>query len=323
MGSVSAALAAAVRAAGGEIRTHAKVKQITVAQDRASGVILESGEFIGADAVLSNADPRTTFLSLLGSRHLDTGFVRKVHHLRARGSAAKLHIALSGKPAFKGISDEALCGRLLIAPSADYVERSYNPSKYREIPREPAMEISIPTISDPALAPAGRHVLSAVVQFIPYDLGADPVTTRAALQENIIATLERYAPTIRSQISAFELLTPLDLEAEFGMPGGHWHHAALTLDQFFFTRPVPGAAQYESPVAGLHLCGAGAHPGGGVMGIAGRNAAQQVLKGWRKNSLTLHTDENSKPIAPMSKLAAPAGNVATAAALQQPLSKGK
>jgi phytoene dehydrogenase-like protein len=277
MGSVSAALASAVRTAGGEIRTGARVKQIVVTEDRAVGVTLESGEFIGADAILSNADPRTTFLTLLGSRHLDTGFVRKVNHLRTRGAAAKLHIALSAKPKFTGLNDDSLGSRLLIAPSADYVERSYNPSKYREMPREPAMEISIPTVNDPALAPAGRHILSAIVQFVPYDMGPEPESARAALIENIIGTLERYAPSIRSQIIAIELLTPRDLEAEFGMHGGHWHHAALTLDQFFFTRPVPGAAQYASPVSGLYLCGAGTHPGGGVMGIAGRNAAQQLL----------------------------------------------
>lgn len=279
MGNVSAALANAVKAAGGEIRSHTKVERIVIADDRVVGVALTSGETIHANSVLSNADPKTTLLSLLGAPHLDTGFVRKVHHLRTRGLAAKVHIALSGKPIFKGLDDDMAAARFIICPSIDYLELSFNPSKYREVPREPVMEILIPTLADPSLAPNGKHILSAIVQFVPYDLGVDPNAARAALTENIISTLERYAPSIRGQIIAFELLTPKDLEVEFGMNGGHWHHAALTFDQFFFTRPVPGAAQFVMPVAGLYLCGAGAHPGGGVMGIAGRNAAQQLLRG--------------------------------------------
>ena len=279
MTNVSAALANAVKNAGGEIRTGAKVEKINVTDDRASGVTLISGETYTAGAVLSNADPKTTLLKLLGTAHLDTGFVRKVHHIRNRGSSAKLHLALSGKPVFKGLKDDETKGRLIISPSIDYLENAFNPSKYREVPAHPALEISIPTLSDTSLAPAGQHVLSAIVQFVPYDLGADPKAAREALIGNILATLELYAPGIRSQITALELLTPKDLEAEFGMSGGHWHHAALTFDQFFFTRPVPGAAQFSTPVAGLYLCGAGSHPGGGVMGIAGRNAARQLLGG--------------------------------------------
>ncbi len=279
MSNVSVALANAVKAAGGEIVTNAKVERILVAEDKVTGVQLVSGEIINAGAVLSNADPKTTLLKILGTQHLDTGLVRKVHHVRNKGLAAKVHIALSGKPHFKGLKDDVGAARFIISPSIDYLELSFNPSKYREVPTDPAMEISIPTLADPTLAPAGKHVLSAIVQYVPYDLGADPAATRATLIENIISTLERYAPTIRSQITAFELLTPKDLEAEFGMSGGHWHHAALTFDQFFFTRPVPGAARYAMPVAGLYLCGAGAHPGGGVMGIAGRNAARELLRG--------------------------------------------
>jgi len=279
MSNVSKALASAVKAAGGEIRVNTKVARINVADDRASGVTLASGETITADAVLSNADPKTTLLTLLGTASLDTGFVRKVNHIRNRGLAAKLHIALSGRPVFKGLKDDGSNARFIISPSIDYLENSFNPSKYREVPQHPSMEISIPTLSDVSLAPTGKHVLSAIVQYVPYDLGADPEAARSALIENIISTLERYAPAIRSQIVALELLTPKDLEAEFGMSGGHWHHAALTFDQFFFTRPVPGAAQFTTPVPGLYLCGAGSHPGGGVMGIAGRNAARQLLRG--------------------------------------------
>ncbi len=279
MGSVCAAIAASAHKAGAELRTCARVRRIIVEADRACGVELDSGEAIRAEHVISNVDPRTTFLSLLGAAHLDTGFVRKVTHLRASGRAGKLHLALSGLPAFTGLAADALGDRLLIAASMNYLERAFNPSKYHEYPPEPALEISLPTVRDPGLAPAGQHVLSAVVQFLPYDKGADRDANRAACLEAILSTLERHAPGIRSLVTAAELLTPFDIEQEFGMSGGHWHHAAMGFDQFFFTRPVPGAAQYRTPLDGLFLCGAGCHPGGGVMGIVGRNAAQQVLRG--------------------------------------------
>jgi len=279
MGAVVAAIAASARQAGADLRTSTRVKRIVVENDRACGVELESGEVIRAENIISNADPRTTFLSLLGAAHLDTGFVRKVNHVRASGRAGKLHLALKGLPNFTGLDASALGDRLLIAPTMDYLERAFNPSKYHEYPTEPALEISIATVRDPSLAPAGQHILSAVVQFLPYDNGADRDRNRAACLESILAMLERHAPGIRNLIASAELLTPFDIEQEFGMTGGHWHHAAMGFDQFFFTRPVPGAAQYRTPVDGLYLCGAGCHPGGGVMGIAGRNAAKQVLRG--------------------------------------------
>lgn len=279
MGAVCAAMAASASRACAELRTSARVRRVIVEHDRACGVELESGEIIRAANIISNADPRTTFLSLLGTAHLDTGFVRKVNHLRASGRAGKLHLALKGLPGFSGLDASALGDRLLIAPTMDYLERAFNPSKYREYPNEPALEITVPTVRDPSLAPSGQHVLSAVVQFLPYDDGADRDAHRAQCLESILATLERHAPGIRSLILHAELLTPFDIEQEFGMTGGHWHHAAMGFDQFFFIRPVPGAAQYRTPVDGLYLCGAGCHPGGGVMGIAGRNAARQVLRG--------------------------------------------
>jgi phytoene dehydrogenase-like protein len=279
MGSVCAAIAASATAAGAELRTLTPVRRIVVEGDRACGVELDSGEIIHAENVISNADPRSTFLSLLGAAHLDTGFVRKVSHLRASGRAGKLHLALTGLPNFTGLDAVAHGDRLLISPSMNYLERAFNPSKYHEYPEHPALEISLPSVRDRGAAPAGRHVLSAVVQFLPYDNGPDRDANRARCLEAILDTLETYAPGIRALVSAAELLTPYDIEQEFGMTGGHWHHAAMGFDQFFFIRPVPGAAQYRTPVDGLFLCGAGCHPGGGVMGIAGRNAAQQVLSG--------------------------------------------
>jgi phytoene dehydrogenase-like protein len=277
MGALTQSLAAAARAAGVEIRCGQRVARILVEEDKAAGVVLESGEKIPAGSVISNADPKTTFLKLLGAEHLDTDFVRRIDHFRSKGLVAKLHLALDGLPEFTGVEPASLSGRLLVSPSLDYLELAFNPSKYRQIPDEPVLEITIPTIKDPSLAQPGKHVLSINVMFVPYDLGPDPSGTRARLLRNILAVLERFAPAISEQIIASELLTPLDIEREFGVAGGHWHHGALAFDQFFFTRPVPGAAGYTTPVPGLFLCGAGSHPGGGVMGLAGQNAAQKIL----------------------------------------------
>jgi phytoene dehydrogenase-like protein len=278
VGAVSDALARAAVAAGVTIRPGAPVKRILVQSDRAAGVELESGERIAAASVVSNADPKTTFLALLGAAHLDTGFVRRVRHLRARGLAAKLHLALDRLPAFRGVGEGALRGRLLIAPSLQYLERAYNHSKYGEYSAAPAMEITVPSVNDPALAPAGRHVLSAIVQYVPYEVQDGWTRRRDRLLDLCIDLLERHAPGLKGAVVGAELLTPVDIEQEFRISGGHWHHGELAFDQFFLVRPVPGAAQHRTPLPGLYLCGAGCHPGGGIMGIAGRNAARQVLE---------------------------------------------
>jgi phytoene dehydrogenase-like protein len=276
MGALCNALAKAAAAAGATIRTRAPVASIRVADDRAVGVVLGSGETIDAGSVISSADPKTTFLRLLGPRHLDTGFVRRVNHLRCRGLAAKLHLALNRAPAF-GAGESSLRGRLLIAPSLEHIEHAYNHAKYGEFSTVPVMEITVPTANDPSLAPSGQHVLSAIVQYAPYALKEGWQSGRQRCLDAALDELERYAPGLRSSIVAAELLTPADMEQEFGISGGHWHHGDLAFDQFLMVRPVPGAAQYRTPVQGLFLCGAGCHPGGGVMGIAGRNAAREVL----------------------------------------------
>jgi phytoene dehydrogenase-like protein len=278
LGALSDALARAAEAAGATIRTDAPVARIRVAGDRAVGVVLASGEAIDAGTVVSSADAKSTFLGLLGTRHLDTGFVRRVDHLRSRGLAGKLHLALDRMPAFPGLAPAALGGRLLIAPSLDYIERAWDHSKYGEPSSAPTLEITVPTVNDPSLAPAGRHVLSAIVQYLPYQPQAGWGSERARSTEALLATLEAHAPGIRSSVTAMEFLTPADLEREFGISGGHWHHGELAFDQFYMVRPVPGAAQYRTPVAGLYLCGASCHPGGGVTGLAGRNAARALLR---------------------------------------------
>jgi phytoene dehydrogenase-like protein len=279
MGAVAEALAAAARAAGAEIRLSAPVAALVVTGDRVTGVRLENGEAIAAATVASSADPKTTLLGLLGARHLEAELARRVHHLRSTGTAAKLNLALAAPPEFRGLGAAELGERLVIAPDAGYVDEAFNPAKYRDWSRAPVLEITIPSVSDPELAPAGKHVLSAVVQYAPHDLEGGWEVQRDAFREAVLVLLERHAPGIRRQIVAAELLTPVDLERQFRMTGGHWHHGELTLDQFMMLRPVPGASRYAMPVAGLYLCGAGCHPGGGVMGTAGRNAARVILAG--------------------------------------------
>ena len=278
MGAVTHAMAAAAGAAGAQIRISSPVAAVLLNGDRASGVRLESGEEIPASAVVSNADPKTTFLKLLGARHLEMEFARRVKNLRSEGTAAKLHLALSGLPAFQGVEPAHLGERLLVAPNLDYIEQAFNHAKYREYSPRPVFEITVPTVHDSTLAPHARHVLSAVVQYAPYDLAAGWDSSRDRFREAILDVLEDYAPGLRGLILGAELLTPLDIEREFRMSGGHWHHGEITLDQYLMLRPVPGAAQYSTPIEGLYLCGAGSHPGGGVLGSAGHNAAKVVLR---------------------------------------------
>jgi phytoene dehydrogenase-like protein len=278
LGAFSEALARAAVAAGAQLRTSATVEKILVREDRVAGVVLASGEEIAAQSVVSSADPKTTFLKLLGAEHLDAGFTRRVTQVRTRGLSAKLHLALERLPQFPGLTEQALRARLLVAPSSDYIERAYNHAKYEEFSQRPMLEVTIPSLSDSTLAPQGQHVMSVIVQYAPYTLKGGWAASRQAFTDRIIDTLGLHAPQLRASIRASELLTPEDIEREFRISGGHWHHAELTLDQFMMTRPVPGAAQYQTPVPGLYLCGAGCHPGGGVMGLAGRNAARELIR---------------------------------------------
>jgi phytoene dehydrogenase-like protein len=277
MGAISEAMAAAARAAGATIRTGSPVARITLEGDAVSGVELESGEKIVAGTVVSNADPARTLLTLLGARHLETGFVHRVRHVRMKGMAAKLHLALDALPAFARLPSELAGERLVIAPDPVYIEHAFDHAKYGQCSPDPALEITIPSVHDKTLAPAGKHVLSAIVQYAPYDPRASGDGPRRELLERTLGVLERHAPGLRRQIVGSEILLPADIEREFRITGGHWHHGELALDQFMMMRPVPGAAQYAMPVGGLFLCGAGCHPGGSVMGSAGRNAANAVL----------------------------------------------
>ena len=278
MGMVSALFAQSARTAGAEIRTRSPVRRIVVDNGRVTGVETEDGEVFESYTVISNADPKRTVMRLVGARHFETTFIKRIHHLRARGNAAKVHLALDGLPAIDGLHDKDLGARIVVAGDEDCVERAFDPAKYGACSTEPVIELSFPSVHDESLAPAGKHVLSAVVQYVPYELrGGWTDAARQALLDSIMARLARYMPDLEQRVLASELLTPVDIESEFHISGGHWHHAELTLDQFLFVRPVGGAAQYAMPLDGLFLCGAGTHPGGGVSGAAGRNAARAIL----------------------------------------------
>lgn len=278
MGAVGTALATAAKARGVSINCSTRVMRIATEAGRTSGVVLESGECLKARIVVSNADPRTTMKTLVGYPQLDTGFVRRIESIRMRGATAKLHLALDGLPEFTGLSTAQLGQRLLFAPGLGYMERAFNPSKYRRHSAEPVIEFCIPTLHDSSLAPAGKHVLSALVQYAPYTLENGWDEGRDTFIDLVLNKLAMCAPRIREQVVASELLTPVDLEHEFGMEGGHWHHGEIAVDQLLMLRPVPLAAQYAMPIDGLYLCGAGTHPGGGVMGLAGRNAAREIVR---------------------------------------------
>lgn len=277
MGAVTQAIAAAASQYGATIRTDCKVTRIVLDNGIVQGVELEDGELLKAATVVSNADPKTTFFKLLGARHLEAGFVRKLQNIRMRGNASKLHLALNAVPEFTGLDQSQAGERLLIAPDIEYVERAFNHAKYSEHSAEPIAEISIPSLHDDSLAATGQHVLSAIIQYTPYELKAGWPGAKQAFTDKAIDLIAGYAPGIRENIVASELLTPVDIESEFHIHGGHWYHGELALDQFLMMRPVPGAAQYQGPIDGLYLCGAGSHPGGGVMGSAGHNAAKAIL----------------------------------------------
>ena len=278
MGAVGEALGNAAKTAGVDIEVSAAVSKINVDVDRATGVTLADGRVIDADMVVSNADPKTTFNKLVGLTNIETGIARRVKTIRMKGDAAKLHIALDGLPDFTGLTKDQMGQRLLIAPTMDYIELAFNACKYGEYSKAPAMDISIPTIHDPSLAPDGKHVMSVIVQFAPYELEGGWESHKDNFKNLIIDRIADYAPNLKDKIIASELLTPADLEDRFHIHGGHWHHGEISLDQILTMRPFPGASQYGTSVDGLFLCSAGTHPGGGVMGLAGHNAAKEIIK---------------------------------------------
>jgi phytoene dehydrogenase-like protein len=276
LGQLSEAISQAAQAYGTDIRTGAEVSGLHLSGSQASGVRLTSGEIITAAAVISAVDPRTTFMELVGPRILPTRFLQHINNIKYRGSTARLHLALNTLPTFTGISDtDLLRGAVQIAPGMNYLQRAYDHTKYGRFSDQPYLDFRIPTLNDPSLAPDGCHTMSITIKYAPYCLrNSDWTAERDRLLEVVLATLDSYSPNIRSVIQHSQLLTPADLEAEYNLPEGNLHHGEMTLDQFFHMRPVPGYAQYATPIAHLYLCGPGNHPGGGVTGLPGRNAAK-------------------------------------------------
>jgi phytoene dehydrogenase-like protein len=280
-GALTAAMADAAREAGAEIRTNAAVAQVLVRDGRAAGVVLEDGREVLGTAVVSNADPRRTFLDMIDPIELDPGFLTRIRNYRSRGTSAKVNLALSALPIFAGVANPSdLKGRVQIGHSVDYLERAFDASKYGEIPAEPYLDITIPTLHDPSLAPAGTHVMSIYVQFTPYALanGRSWATAWADLGRVVLDTLETFAPGIGRLVLHQQIVTPVDLERTYALTGGHILHGEPSLDQLYAMRPVLGWAQYRAPIDRLYLCGAGTHPGGGITGAPGRNAAREIVK---------------------------------------------
>lgn len=322
MGGLTLALARAARHYGVEIRTEAEVAEIVVESGQTHGVRLANGQVITAAAIISNADPRTTFMKLVDPQVLDPFFVKQVQNIKYRGSGARVHLALRELPRFTALTPpsippltggegegEYLRGHVRIAPSLDYLEKAFDAAKYGQFARRPYLDVTIPSLADPSLAPAGQHVMSIYMQYAPYCLKqgseGDEVARgrgageqgngrlegwkaegwndgqREALGETVIDTLAEYAPNLKEMVLDSRVLTPLDLETIYGLPEGNPSHGEMTLDQFLYMRPVPGYAQYRAPIQGLYLCGAGTHPGGGVTGLPGYNAAREILKDWK------------------------------------------
>jgi phytoene dehydrogenase-like protein len=279
-GAISNAIAGAARAAGVEIRANVEVAKIIVSGNRAEGVVLRNGDEIRARVVASSVDPRLTFLRLLDTGTLPDGFVEDIHRYKFRGSSAKVNLALDALPDFTALPGPGphLRGAVSISPSVDYMERAYDDAKYGRFSKKPYIDIVIPSLTDPSVAPPGRHVMSCFVQYAPYHLKEGTWDDhREALGDAVIDTLAEYAPNVRGIVRHRQVLTPLDLEREWGLSEGNIFQGELTLEQLFFLRPTPGWAQYRTPVSHLYMCGSATHPGGGIMGAPGRNAAFKIL----------------------------------------------
>src|SRR3982075_2592143 len=281
MGALTQAMASAAQAAGAEIRSGAEVIEIRVKDGAASGVILSTGEEIDARAVISNADPKRTLLKLTDPTHLTPDFVQKLQHYRGNGTVAKVNLALSGLPNFTALKNgngNALKGRIHIGHEIDYLERAFDSCKYGNFSPHPYLEATIPSLTDPTLAPEGKHVMSIYMQYAPYKLKGDWESQRKALAQTVVQTLAQYAPNLPEMILTHQIITPLDLEEVYGLTGGQIFHGELALDQFFTMRPLLDWARYRTPIQNLYLCGSGTHPGTGLTGGSGANAAREILK---------------------------------------------
>lgn len=290
MGAVSQALATAAQQHGAQIRTEAEVGQILVRDGRVGGVMLSTGEEISARIVVSNADPKHTFFHLMPPGALDDGFRRDIAAIRMDGVAMKVNLALDGLPDFRAAPGTAVGPQhratIHVGPTMDYIDRAWDDAKRGRPSQEPFLEVTIPTTYDPSLAPPGKHLMNIFVQYTPYTLAEGNWSQlRDEYADRVINTLAGYAPNVKNLIVHRHVLSPLDLERDFGLTGGDIFHGEMTPDRLFFMRPVAGWANYRTPVQGLYLCGSGTHPGGGVMGAPGHNAAREIFKDWRRRAV--------------------------------------
>jgi phytoene dehydrogenase-like protein len=296
-GAISNAIAGAAREAGVEIRTKAPVGKIVVKEGRAAGVVLQSGEEITANVISSSVDPHLTFEKFLEPSELPADFLEGVRRYKFRGSSGKVNIALDALPEFKSLPGDGahLRGAISISPSMEYMERAYDDAKYGHYSRRPYIDMVIPSLTDPSVAPPGKHVLSCFVQYAPYKLAEGTWDQqREAFGDNVIDTIAEYAPNIKDIIVGRQILTPLDLEREFGLTQGNIFQGELSLEQLFFLRPVAGWAYYRTPVDNLYMCGSATHPGGGIMGANGRIASQVILKEWKKPAVPRQIKNGTK-----------------------------
>jgi phytoene dehydrogenase-like protein len=281
MGAVSEALASSARAAGADIRTNAPVTSILVRGGRANGVALENGDVFEAPVIASNLDPHVTFLRLLPPGSLPDDFLHDIRRFRCEGTSLKINLALNGLPNFKalpGAPGPQHRATMHICPSIEYVERAWDDAKYGMPSKSPLLELTCPTMYDTSLAPPGKHTMGIFLQYAPYTLREGTWDDhREPFAQRVFDIVEEYAPGFRSLIEHYQVLSPLDLERRFGLTGGNIFHGEMSLDQMFVMRPAPGWARYRTPLRGLYLCGSGAHPGGGVMGAPGHNAAKAIL----------------------------------------------
>jgi phytoene dehydrogenase-like protein len=295
-GAISNAIAAAAREAGVEIRTQAAVEKIVVKDGRASGVALKSGEEIFATVVSSSVDPHLTFEKFLEPSELPGDFLESVRRYKFRGSSGKVNLALDALPDFKCMPGPGahLRGAISISPGVEYMERAYDEAKYGSFSRRPYLDMVIPSLTDPSVAPPGKHVLSCFVQYAPYKLAKGTWDEqREAFGDAVVNTIAEHAPNIKKIVVERQVLTPLDLEREFGLTQGNIFQGELSLEQLFFLRPIPGWAYYRTPIDNLYMCGSATHPGGGIMGAPGRIASQAILKDWQKVAAARRPSKNS------------------------------
>ncbi len=282
MGAVSNAIGDAARASGAEIRLNSPVERIKVQNGRATGVVIAGGEEIDSPIIASNLTPRVTFLDLIPAPEVPGELLDAIRKFRSEGTSCKINLALRGLPDFRalpGAPGPQHRATMHICPSIEYVERAWDDAKYGRPSRSPLLELTVPTMYDPSLAPPGRHIMGIFLQYAPYSLRESSWDElRGPFADRVFDIIEEYAPGFRSLILEKQVLTPLDLERRFGLSGGNIFHGEMSLDQMFVMRPHPSCARYRTPIRGLYLCGSGTHPGGGVMGAPGYNAAREILK---------------------------------------------